>query len=215
MTAAAATTNGRRLVVGLTGGIGSGKSAAADCFAELGIEVIDADRISREVVEPGSEALAEIARHFGEGVLLADGRLDRKALREIIFEQPEEKRWLESLLHPLIGREIERRLDRVESAYAMLESPLLLEGGQSRRVDRVLVIDVPESVQIERTRARDGSSEAQVRAIMDSQLPRSERLARADDVIRNDGDPAALRQHVATLHERYLELARDRCRNAN
>lgn len=198
---------GRRLVVGLTGGIGSGKSAASEHFAALGADVVDADRVSRQVVEPGSEALERIAAHFGRDILLPDGQLDRKALREIIFRDPAEKRWLESLLHPLIGREIARQLDQAGSDYVILESPLLLEGEQRRLTDRVLVIDVPEAIQIERTRQRDQTTEDAVRAIMDSQMPRRDRLAGADDVIRNDRDPTHLRREVETLHRKYSELA--------
>lgn len=201
---------GRRLVVGLTGGIGSGKSAASEHFAALGVDVVDADRVSREVVEPGSEALERIAAHFGRDILLPDGQLDRKTLREIIFRDPAEKHWLESLLHPLIGREIARQLDQAGSDYVILVSPLLLEGEQRRLTDRVLVIDVPEAIQIERTRQRDRTTEDAVRAIMDSQMPRRDRLAGADDVIRNDRDPADLRRDVETLHRKYSELAQCR-----
>lgn len=205
--------DGRPLVVGLTGGIGSGKSAAGEYFAALGVDVVDADRVSRQIVEPGSEALQRIAAHFGGEILLSNGELNRRALREIIFRDPAEKQWLESLLHPLIGRETARQLDQARSEYVILVSPLLLEGEQHRLTDRVLVIDVPEALQIERTTQRDQSTEKAVRAIMDTQMPRRERLARADDVIRNDRDLSHLRREVESLHHKYSELAQ--CKNAD
>ncbi|MCF7545912.1 dephospho-CoA kinase, partial [Pseudomonas petrae] len=138
-------------ILGLTGGIGSGKSAAAQCFVDLGVHLVDADNAARWVVELGRPALAQIAEHFGASVLQADGTLNRSALRELIFKDPQQRFWLEGLLHPLIREEIRQHLARAESAYAILVSPLLLETSQHQMVQRVLVIDVPESVQIERT----------------------------------------------------------------
>lgn len=193
-------------ILGLTGGIGSGKSAAAQCFIDLGVHLVDADNAARWVVEPGRPALAQIAEHFGAGVLQADGRLNRSALRELIFKDPHQRVWLEGLLHPLIREEIRQYLARAESAYAILVSPLLLETSQHQMVQRVLVIDVPESVQIERTVMRDKTNEEQVRAILKAQASREERLRRADDVILNDRDPAWLKSEVERLHHFYLTL---------
>ena len=193
-------------ILGLTGGIGSGKSAAAAHFAQLGIDLVNADQAARWVVEPGRPALAQIAAHFGADILQADGSLDRAALRARVFQDAEQRRWLERLLHPLIRQEIIEVLARATSPYAILESPLLIESGQSQLCQRVLVIDVPEAVQISRTVSRDGNNEAQVRAIMAAQASRSERLAKADDVIVNDRDLAWLQQEVERLHRFYLTL---------
>jgi len=193
-------------ILGLTGGIGSGKSAAAQCFVDLGVHLVDADNAARWVVEPGRPALAQIAEHFGAGVLQADGTLNRSALRELIFKDPQQRVWLEGLLHPLIREEIRQYLARAESAYAILVSPLLLETSQHQMVQRVLVIDVPESAQIERTVLRDRTNEEQVRAILKAQASREERLSRADDVIVNDRDPAWLKREVERLHHFYLTL---------
>jgi dephospho-CoA kinase len=193
-------------ILGLTGGIGSGKSAAAQCFIDLGVHLVDADNAARWVVEPGRPALAQIAEHFGPSVLQADGTLNRSALRELIFKDPQQRVWLEGLLHPLIREEIRQYLARAESAYAILVSPLLLETSQHQMVQRVLVIDVPESVQIKRTVLRDKTNEDQVRAILKAQASRGERLSRADDVIVNDRDPAWLKSEVDRLHHFYLTL---------
>ncbi|NBF11128.1 dephospho-CoA kinase [Pseudomonas sp. Fl4BN1] len=192
--------------LGLTGGIGSGKSAAAQHFIDLGVHVIDADHAARWVVEPGRPALEQIARHFGDGVLQADGQLDRPALRKLIFEVPEQRRWLEALLHPLIAEEIVNHLARAESPYAILVSPLLIESGQSRMTQRILVIDVPQQLQIERTLQRDQISQQQVQAILQAQASREERLRHADDVLVNDRDHAWLRSEVERLHHFYLTL---------
>jgi dephospho-CoA kinase len=193
-------------ILGLTGGIGSGKSAAAQCFVDLGIHLVDADHAARWVVEPERPALAQIAEHFGAEVLQADGTLNRAALRELIFKDPQQRVWLEGLLHPLIREEIRQYLARAESPYAILVSPLLLETSQHQMVKRVLVVDVPEAVQIERTVLRDKTNEAQVRAILKAQASREERLSRADDVIVNDRDPAWLKSEVERLHHFYLTL---------
>ncbi|HEX8586542.1 dephospho-CoA kinase [Pseudomonas sp.] len=193
-------------ILGLTGGIGSGKSAAAQCFIDLGVHLVDADNAARWVVEPGRPALAQVAEHFGPSVLQADGTLNRSALRELIFKDPQQRVWLEGLLHPLIREEIRQYLARAESAYAILVSPLLLETSQHQMVQRVLVIDVPESVQIERTVLRDKTNEGQVRAILKVQASREERLSRADDVIVNDRDPAWLKSEVERLHHFYSTL---------
>ena len=193
-------------ILGLTGGIGSGKSAAAQCFVDLGIHLVDADNAARWVVEPGRPALSQIAEHFGADVLQADGTLNRAALRELIFKDPQQRVWLEGLLHPLIREEIKQYLARAQSPYAILVSPLLLETSQHQMVQRILVIDVPEAVQIERTVLRDKTNEAQVRAILKAQASREERLRRADDVIVNDRDPAWLKSEVERLHHFYLTL---------
>lgn len=193
-------------ILGLTGGIGSGKSAAARCFVDLGVDLVDADDAARWVVEPGRPALARIAEHFGDGMIQADGALDRAALRELIFKDPQQRVWLEGLLHPLIRAEIREYLSRSESPYSILVSPLLLETTQHQMVQRVLVIDVPEAVQVERTLLRDKTDENQVRAILKVQASRDERLSRADDVIVNDRDPAWLKREVERLHHFYLTL---------
>ncbi|WP_220804277.1 dephospho-CoA kinase [Pseudomonas sp. NCCP-436] len=193
-------------ILGLTGGIGSGKSAAAQGFIERGILVVDADHAARWVVEPGRPALARIVEHFGPQVLQADGQLDRAALRQQIFADAEQRRWLENLLHPLIGQEIVRVLNQAESPYAVLVSPLLIESGQHRMTQRILVVDTPPERQIERTIARDRNSEQQVRAIMQAQASREERLRHAHDVLLNDRDLAWLDREVERLHHFYLSL---------
>jgi dephospho-CoA kinase len=196
----------KSLIIGVTGGIGSGKTAATDLFAELGITVVDADQMSREVVKPGTAALEAIAAHFGTEILLADGSLDRRRLREVIFNDTAAKTWLESLLHPRIRDEIITRLNNSQSTYTILASPLLFETNQHELCSRVLVIDAPESMQLSRTISRDGSDSEVVQAIMASQLSRTERLSKADDVIVNDQDLQALQQAVKSLHQKYLDI---------
>ncbi|WP_236208948.1 dephospho-CoA kinase [Pseudomonas tohonis] len=193
-------------ILGLTGGIGSGKSAVATHFGNLGVHLVDADHAARWVVEPGRPALAQITEHFGRDVLQADGQLDRATLRQRIFEQPEERRWLENLLHPLIGEEIVRDLASAQSPYAILVSPLLIESGQHRMTQRVLVVDAPEAVQVQRTMARDKVSEEQVGAILKAQASREKRLEAADDVLVNDRDLKWLQREVERLHAFYLTL---------
>ncbi|OFE11131.1 dephospho-CoA kinase [Pseudohongiella acticola] len=195
-------------VIGITGGIGSGKTAATDAFAALGIGIVDADLVSRLVVQPGKPALTTIAEHFGQDVLLADGNLDRRALRELIFRDPAAKRWLEALLHPLIRQEIMDQLQQSESSYTLLSSPLLLETDQQTLCSRVLVIDAPEALQLERALARDNSSVDTIKAIMASQFSRQQRLDHADDIIVNDGDLTTLHNAVHAMHETYLELSK-------
>ena len=193
-------------ILGLTGGIGSGKSAAAEHFAALGVHVVDADHAARWVVEPGRPALSQIAEHFGEQVLQADGQLNRGALRALIFSDPEQRCWLEALLHPLIREEIADNLAQAQSPYAILVSPLLIESGQYTTTQRVLVIDVPQALQIQRTLKRDNTSEEQVHAILKVQASREERLRHADDVLTNDRDLEALKTEVERLHDFYLTL---------
>jgi len=195
------------LKVGLTGGIGSGKSAAAKLFAELGVPIIDADIVAREVVEPGEPALERIAEHFGKDILLADGSLNRARLREIIFNDSRQKQWLEALLHPLIRTRIKERLSEQGHDYLILVSPLLIESGQAQLVERIIVVDVDEQTQIERTVGRDGVDREQVERILAAQLPRRDRCARADYLIDNSGDLAALRAQVEHLHHTLIEKA--------
>lgn len=193
-------------VLGLTGGIGSGKSAAAARFAELGMHTVDADQAARWVVEPGRPALAEIVERYGPSILQADGSLDRAALRKVIFADPQQRQWVEALLHPLIAREIADSLASATSPYAVFVSPLMVESGQYRLAQRLLVIDVPEALQIERTLTRDGTSLAQVQAILKAQATREKRLSLADDVLLNDRDLAWLHSEVDRLHHFYLTL---------
>lgn len=193
-------------VLGLTGGIGSGKSAAAEHFIALGVHTVDADHAARWVVEPDRPALAQIAAHFGAEVLQADGQLDRASLRQRIFQEPNERRWLEALLHPLIRQEIISNLAKAESAYAILVSPLLVESGQHLLTQRVLVIDTPEQLQLERTMQRDNADVQQVQAILKAQASRAERLRYADDVLLNDRDINWLQAEVERLHHFYLTL---------
>ena len=196
-------------VVGLTGGIGSGKTAASDHFKSLGITIVDADEVSRQVVEPGTPALTKIAEHFGPQVLYDDNSLDRRALRNIVFNQPEEKKWLEQLLHPLIGIETFRQLQSSQSPYTIFVSPLLIEIGQDKMTQRILVIDAPESEQVSRTVARDDTDNESVKAIMKSQASRSQRLEKADDILLNDGSLENLQEKVEALHRTYLQLAKE------
>ncbi len=197
-----------RLIVGVTGGIGSGKSALTDYLARQGITIVDADQVARIVVEPGTPALRAIAQRHGAGILLENGSLDRAALRRIVFADPAERRWLEQLTHPLIGEEIGRQLRESTSAYTVLSSPLLLEGKQVEMTDLVVVVDVPTEVQVERTMARDANDEAQVRRIIAAQMPREERIARADIVIDNSTTLEDLGLRAKSLHEDLLERAR-------
>lgn len=198
------------LVAGLTGGIGCGKSTASECFIALDVPVIDADQVARQVVEPGSEALGKIAAHFGDQLIQADGTLDRPALRRIVFDNERERNWLEALLHPLIRDRILDTLEQLDQdghSYAILASPLLLETDQHLLISRVIVVDVPESTQIERTMQRDGMEEAQVRQILAAQMDRDERLKHADFVLDNNGSPEHLKQAVAELHPKLKQLA--------
>ena len=198
---------GRRLRIGLTGGIASGKSTVAQRFAELGVPVIDADTAARAVVAQGKPGLAAVSERFGPRVLAKNGGLDRRALRDLIFGDPGLRRDLEAILHPLIRADMEQSAELAVGPYVVMDIPLLVEGGSRDRVDRVLVVDVEEAVQLQRVVARDGCTEQQARAILASQASRSARLAAADDVLLNTGTVTDLRQAVDHLHERYLRLA--------
>ena len=197
------------LVVGLTGGIGSGKTAASDHFQHLGIEIVDADIASRVVVEPGRPALIKIAEHFGDSILQDDGTLDRATLRSKIFSNPNDKQWLESLLHPLIAEEIAAGLNNAQSPYVIFVSPLLVESSQKEFCTRLLIIDVPEDVQLSRTMTRDDNDAEQVKRIIASQASRQQRLAIADDVIENTQGLSELHTAVENLHRQYLTLAHE------
>ncbi|WP_230969594.1 dephospho-CoA kinase [Nitrogeniibacter aestuarii] len=198
---------GRPPVIGLTGGIGSGKSAAADRFADRGAAVVDSDLIAHQLTAAGGAAIEPIRQAFGNEVITAEGALDRGIMRALAFEQPEARKRLEAILHPMIRAESERQCQTANAPYVMLVVPLLIESGVFReRCQRIVVVDCPESVQVERVKARSGLSDAQVRAIMDAQISRHDRLAAADDIIDNSGDLDALFVQVDRLHECYLRL---------
>ena len=195
--------------IGVTGGIGSGKSRAAGMFGELGAGVVDTDAISHELTGPGGRALPAIAGAFGNKVIAGDGSLDRTAMRELVFADPAHRARLEGILHPLIREETRGRAAGLHAPYVLLVVPLLLEtGGYRDLIRRTLVIDCEEAQQVSRTMQRSGLTEEAVRAIMAAQLPRPQRLARADDVIRNDGSTEHLRSQVVALHQQYLKLAK-------
>ena len=196
-----------RYVVGITGGIGSGKSAVTDYLETKGIKVVDADKVARVVVEPGTSGLAAIAEHFGSDILLPDGSLDRAALRRVVFDNADERKVLEGITHPRIREEIARQLAEATSPYVVLASPLLLESGQNSFANYVVVVDVPESVQLSRTMARDDNSEQLVKSIMAAQLDRETRLSRADTSISNDGSLDELYARVDDLHDDLLTRA--------
>ena len=192
------------MIIGLTGGIGSGKTAVSDIFEELGIGIVDADLASRVVVEKGRPSLEEIAKHFGQGILTEEGELDRAKLREIIFNSDEEKNWLESLLHPAIAKQIQDELKASSSPYTILVSPLLLETNQKDFCNKVLVVDVPVETQIERTLKRDDVSLEQVQSIIKAQISRDKRLELADEVIVNDKSLEDLQLAVSKLHQQFI-----------
>ena len=192
------------MIIGLTGGIGSGKTAVSDIFEELGIGIVDADLASRVVVEKGRPSLEEIAKHFGQGILTEEGELDRAKLREIIFNSDEEKNWLESLLHPVIAKQIQEELKASSSPYTILVSPLLLETNQKDFCNKVLVVDVPVETQIERTLKRDDVSLEQVQSIIKAQISRDKRLELADEVIVNDKSLEDLQLAVSKLHQQFI-----------
>tara|TARA_Y100001956_G_scaffold56264_1_gene55281 strand:- start:1090 stop:1698 length:609 start_codon:yes stop_codon:yes gene_type:complete len=195
-------------IIGLTGGIASGKTTVADLFQEhFNIDIVDADIVAREVVAVGSDGLRQIAEHFGEAILLEDGTLNRAKLREQIFSNPEDKTWLNALLHPMIRNKIEEGLTNIRSPYGLLVAPLLIENQMQGMADRVLIVDVPTEVQVERTMNRDNVSEEQVKAILKSQASREQRLAVADDVIKNHTKNQDLLPQITELHQKYLAIS--------
>lgn len=197
----------RTFRVGLTGGIASGKSTVSRLFGALGVPIIDMDQVAREVVEPGQPPLERLVERFGAAILTPDGHLDRPKLREIVFSDPKARADLESLTHPAIGAAVQARADTAGGPYQVLVIPLLVEKHLGSQVDRVLVVDCDEELQLRRLQNRDGSSPEQARAILAAQATRETRLKAAHDVIENNGEMSALRSQVASLHARYLELA--------
>jgi len=197
----------KTVVVALTGGVASGKTAVSDRFAELGVPVVDTDVIAREVVGPGSGGLAAIEAAFGSEMITGEGTLDRSALRRKIFDEPGARTRLEDILHPRIAEEARRRLDELDGAYAILVVPLLVESGLFSDADRVLVVDVPAAVQITRLMQRDGSTRDQAEAMLAAQASREQRLARADDIIENTGTLAELNARVDELDRKYRDLS--------
>jgi dephospho-CoA kinase len=193
--------------VGLTGGIASGKSTAAKFFGALGVPILDSDQVARDVVEPGQPPLERLVERFGPGILTPDGHLDRPALRDIVFSDPKARADLEALTHPAIGAAMEARAAAAGGPYQILVIPLLVEKNLGSQVDRVLVVDCDEELQIRRLRDRDGTTLAQIRAILKAQASRAARLKAAHDVIHNDADMSAVREQVEALHARYLQLA--------
>ena len=201
------------LIIGLTGGIGSGKSAVAELFTRRGVPIVDSDVIARELVRPGQPALAQIAAHFGPSILDGAGNLDRRALRNRVFSNPEQRRALEQILHPPIMAEMHRQAAELSTAdYCIFVIPLLVECGLEHHVDRILVIDADPALRRQRIKLRDGLNDAEIDAVFATQTDRRQRLASADDVIHNNGDWENLDQQVEKLHQRYRASAR---RNAS
>lgn len=196
------------LIIGLTGGIGSGKSAVCAIFSELGVPVIDADVVARQVVEPGQPALEQVRAAFGDAILTPDGRLDRAKLGERVFADATQRRQLEAILHPAIRQAMLDQAKQLQAPYCVFAIPLLIEVGQTDMVDRVLVVDAPDALRRQRLKQRDAMDDARIDAIFAAQLDREARLARADDIIRNEADLARLRTQVMDLHNRYSQLAR-------
>ena len=195
------------LTIGLTGGIGSGKSAVADLFKKLGISIIDADKIAHAITEPGKSGYHAITEHFGADILQPNGQLDRHKLRDLIFSNDAERQWLEAELHPIIRRDMRSQALDATSPYCMMVIPLLTESNNFDHIDRVLVVDLPEELQIARACERDHCDAAQIQKIMAAQNSRDERLTYADDVIENDGDLNALENEVTQLHQLYSGLS--------
>lgn len=195
------------LRVGVTGGIGSGKSTVASLFAEQGVPIIDTDTIARALVEPGLPAYSAIVKAFGQSILGTTKNIDREKLRGIVFKEASERRKLEAILHPCIRDEVRKQLGNIDKPYCLVVVPLLIESGFTDLVDQILVVDADEKIQIERTKARSNMSEPEIRAILAAQIGRDERLRKADDVIVNNSDIKQLRQKVAQLHEHYQKLA--------
>ena len=194
-------------VIGLTGGIACGKTTASNFFAEQGIEIIDADIAAREVVAPGEPALTEIATRFGDEVLQADGSLDRKKMRELVFSDPDKRKKLEAILHPKIRQRLRNQLEQAKGPYVIFSVPLMFESGLDQLTDRVLVIDVSPEVQRQRLIERDGSSVEQANAIVNAQMPREERNSRADDIVDNSTNLDDFISQLTSIHAVYLQLA--------
>ncbi|MCK8076482.1 dephospho-CoA kinase [Vibrio sp. 1CM2L] len=196
------------IIIGLSGGIASGKTTIANLFNEhFNIDIVDADIVAREVVALGSDGLKQITEHFGKSILLDDGTLNRSRLRELIFSDPKEKQWLNDLLHPMIRDKIDSDLSKITSPYGLLVAPLLVENQMQGMADRVLIVDVPAEVQIERTMSRDNVSREQVASILKSQASREQRLAVADDVIKNHTKNQELLPQITDLHQKYLAIS--------
>lgn len=195
------------LVIGVTGGIGSGKTTVAQLFSSLGVPVIDADDLAREVVKPGRVAHEAIVRRFGPAILTPSGELNRRELRERVFSDPANRAHIEEIVHPQVYAELARRLDQIDAPYAIVVVPLLLETGGRDLVDRVLVVDTAEETQIERTNRRDGTTRATIEKILAAQLDRQSRLSAADDVIENNASIESLEEAVRALHRQYLDEA--------
>ena len=197
-------------IVGLTGGIGSGKTAVSNCFEKRGITIVDADICARIVVKKGKPALQKIQDHFGKDILNKDGILDRAALRKKVFADPEERVWLEHLLHPAIYKELSEQLEKSTSPYTILVSPLLIESNQNALCQKIIVVDVPEALQIERASLRDNNSRAQIESIIATQASREKRLSMADYILENTGSLASLEEKVDALHQKLLAQASSR-----
>jgi dephospho-CoA kinase len=198
------------IIVGLTGGVGAGKSIVAKLFSELGVPIIDADIIARELTKPNMPPYTDIVKHFGSSILLPDETIDRSRLRHIIFTDTKQRLWLENLLHPLIRKEMEDQIKNISSPYCILVIPLLFEVEFYSVINRTLVIDAPYELQISRVMARDRVPQSHVETIINTQADRQSRLARAHDVITNDGDINALLPQVKMLHEKYTQLGTEK-----
>lgn len=197
------------LTIGLTGGIGSGKSTVAELFRDYGVTIIDSDIIARDVVAPGTALLTEILKHFSNEILDNEGSLDRRQLRDIIFNNNKERLWLEKHLHPAIYTRIREQLTTIKSPYSIVIIPLLVETKPLDLIDRILVVDCPEDLQINRVQKRDNTNDNKIKSIMQTQVSREDRLAAADDIIDNSGDLESLKQQVHELHQDYLELSKN------
>ena len=197
-----------QFIVGLTGGIGCGKTTVSDEFAKLGICVVDADVVARQMVAPGSDCLQAIAAKFGASILLDDGNLNRAKLREAIFANPEDKKWLDNLMHPAIRKQMQDELKNASSDYAILSAPLLFENGLDKMVDTTLVVDISEQLQIERTTERDDVDSEQIKNIIKAQIGRASRRERADFIVENDKPWAQVQPQIAPLHQKFIDLAK-------
>ncbi|WP_462157228.1 dephospho-CoA kinase [Pseudoalteromonas sp. GB56] len=194
-------------ILGLTGGIGSGKSTASQHFEELGIDIVDADKVARQVVEPGTQGLITITARYGDDILTPEKELDRAKLRAIIFSNNEEKTWLNALLHPMIRAEMLDQLNQAQSGYVILEAPLLFENNLDKYCSRTLLIDLPVDLQVARASARDSAQQSHIRTIIESQMSRTEKVRKSDDIISNTSSISELKNKVLRYHQCYLHLA--------